>query len=280
MKELETRCKVPYDAVSIDQGGLAGMTGRTHRLQSLGHDPVLGFLFGVSDIFRGTLTGFSYDKFNKTHTLVTSQVSDPHMIGLVEAFLMQIGHLISDVGTSTGLPAPFFSLFQGISTTNPLSKSNRTYGEMARWMYLHGYDFRHFITMGMTPCVVELVVRGFVLVRQYHENQEMTVSISENPKFRAMLLTAHALASLGNAGKIALFQGNPLAINWAEWLALFRYLFPQIKYLVFEKQKLKVEHLEAINSHQWNILVKNTGELLLTMFQDDTDLIKLGILSE
>lgn len=279
VRELEMRCSVPYDAVSRDQGGLAGMTGRTHRLQSLGHDPILGFLFGVVDIFRGTLTGFSYDKLAKTHTLVTRQVSESHMVGLVEAFLIQLGHFVSDVGTSAGLPAPFFSLAQGISITNPLSKSNRTYGEMARWMYLHGYDFRHFITMGITPCIIELIVRGFVLIRQYFENQEIRISIAHNPKYRAMLLTAHTIASMGNAGKIALLQGNPLAINWAEWLAFFRYLFPQIKYLAFDRQQLKIEHLEAVNTQQWNTLVENTNELMLSIFREDYESIRLGMLS-
>ena len=278
VRELEMRCNVPYDAVSREQGGLAGMTGRTHRLQSMGHDPILGFLFGVADIYRGTLTGFSYDKLAKTHTLITKQVSEKHMVGLIEAFLIQLGHFVSDVGTSTGLPAPFFSLVQGISVTNPLSKNNRTYGEMARWMYLHGYDFRHFITMGITPCIIELVVRGFVLIKQYSENHEISISIANDPKYRAMLLMAHAVASMGNAGKIVLMQGNPLAINWAEWLALFRYLFPHIKYLVFDRQQLKVEHLESINLHQWNTLAENASDLLLSIFQDGDDTIKIGFL--
>ena len=65
-RSLEKRCKVPYDqkfAVVGDEAQyIAGMGGKTHRLQSLGHDPVLGFVFGVLDILRGTITGFSYDK--------------------------------------------------------------------------------------------------------------------------------------------------------------------------------------------------------------------------
>jgi hypothetical protein len=50
-RKLEETCKTPYDRQStILDGELAripGITGKSHRLQSLGHDPVLGFVFGV-----------------------------------------------------------------------------------------------------------------------------------------------------------------------------------------------------------------------------------------
>jgi len=39
-----------------------------------------------------------------------------------------------------------------------------------------------------------------------------------------MLLMAHGIATLGNMGKITLMPGNPLAINYAQWMALIRYL--------------------------------------------------------
>ena len=38
-RDLEKACKVPYDAQTM-----AGMSGSTHRFQSLEHDPVLGFV--------------------------------------------------------------------------------------------------------------------------------------------------------------------------------------------------------------------------------------------
>lgn len=50
-KRFEKLAKVPYDASTTKAtGGLvSGMRPATHRLQSLGHDPALGFLFGVAD---------------------------------------------------------------------------------------------------------------------------------------------------------------------------------------------------------------------------------------
>jgi hypothetical protein len=257
---LEEECKVPYDTVS---GGLGGMTGRTHRLQSLGHDPVLGLIFGILDIYRGSITGFSYDKLTSLHTL-TSEVSPSQIqtIGLIENFLKQFGHLVSDVGTKMGLPAPLFSLFQGINVQDPISPKSKTVGEVARWMYLNGYDLRHFLTMGLTPAVIEIILRSYLMCRHYAEHGETKFLLAGHPKYRSMLLSAHAIACAGNVGKIALMQGNPLAINYAEWLALLRYLIPSIKYWLFDKSRLKLEYMEKINQEGWQELL-DTGKILL-----------------
>ena len=64
--------KVPYDAqdnrhTSINVDGLSAYY---HRLLSLGHDPLLGFVFGVADILTGRMT--TIDKSGK----IVSQVMD------------------------------------------------------------------------------------------------------------------------------------------------------------------------------------------------------------
>ena len=71
-EHLSETCKVPYDSMNYTGAdgveGIAGMFPKSHRFQALGHDPVLGFVFGVLDIIRGTITGFSYDNLTHTHT--------------------------------------------------------------------------------------------------------------------------------------------------------------------------------------------------------------------
>ncbi|MGL5081933.1 MAG: hypothetical protein ACRC8A_10650 [Microcoleaceae cyanobacterium] len=126
------------------------MFPKSHRFQSLGHDPVLGFVFGVLDIMRGTSTGFSYDNLTHTHTWIQGAAwSNLEPVGLIEAILRQLGHLISDVATPMGLPAPLMTLIQGINVGS-FGEKGRTVGEIARWMYLNGYDFRHFLVSGIT----------------------------------------------------------------------------------------------------------------------------------
>lgn len=280
-KSLEDKCKVPYDSMSYADDEtirtIRGMSGRTHRLQTLGHDPLLGFIFGVLDIMRGTITGFSYNHLTGCHQLVKGQVwSNLEPIGLIESVICHIKHLISDVGTRMGLQMPLFTLLQGINIPAPLSPKNRKVGQIARWMYLNGYDFRHFLVSGITPAVIEIVLRGYLMLRHYSENGETKLVLANNPKYRSMLLTAHGIAAAANAGKVALYQGNPLSINYAEWLAFIRYLIPHTKYWLFDKHRLKIEHMERINEAGWNELRQANDAILLKVAASDFQMIELG----
>jgi hypothetical protein len=274
-QHLSETCKVPYDNQNI----IEGMYPRSHRLQSLGHDPILGFIFGVLDIMRGTITGFSYDKLTGNHTWICEFVSSKYQpLGLIEAILRHIGHLISDVATPMGLPAPFMTLIQGINIGS-FGENNRTVGEVARWMYLNGYDFRHFLVSGITPAVIEIMLRAYIMLRHYSEHGETKFNLASHPKYRSMLLASHSIAALGNVGKIALMQGNPLAINYAEWMALFRYLIPSMKYWLFDEQRLRLEHLEKINETGWNELLENSEKIVQVVAQKDYSVMTLGELS-
>jgi hypothetical protein len=121
-------CLVPYDAMAWADGTrIPSMHGRSHRFQSLGHDPVLGFIFGVMDILRGTITGFSYDHLRGRHTRLHTPVAGAEPVDLITAILGHFSHLISDVAT-------------------PMC---RTAAQIERWMYLEGYDLRHFNVTGV-----------------------------------------------------------------------------------------------------------------------------------
>jgi hypothetical protein len=271
---MEERCKVPFDAQRATFGDveafIGGMHGRTHRLQSLGHDPALGLIFGVLDILRGTVTGFDYSVSSGMHRLVVGKVSaagDVTVLHLIEAVLRWFGHMLSDVATPSGLPPPFFTLLQGLNVGS-FGPNDRTVGELARWMYLNGYDLRHFFVGGIAPGVIELVVRGYLLVRTYAERGEVTMPKADNPKHRAMLLSAHAVAAAANAGKVALMGGNPVAINLAQWMALFRYLVPAMKYWVFDKDRLHLEHLSAQLDEGWGEIEANTAKLVAALADD------------
>lgn len=249
---LEKEYRVSYDRIA------PGLGGRTHRLQTLGHDPVLGFVFGVWDIMHGTMTGFRYDG------QVASLFQDPAAEGgvkLAEALLRHIGHLFSDVGTAQGLPAPFMTLLQGLNVGN-FGEKHRTLGQVARWMYLNGYDLRHFLVSGITPATVEIILRGYLMLRHYSEHGEVKLQLGNHPKYRTMLLVAHAVAASANAGRVALLHGNPLAVNYPQWLALFRYLAPSLKYWVLDQHRLEIEHLQNLTDSGWDELLAQSRELL------------------
>jgi hypothetical protein len=124
------------------------------------------------------------------------------------------------------------TLFQ-VLNVGSFGERGRTVGQLARWMYLNGYDLRHFVGSGITPAVIEIVLRAYIMLRHYSEQGEIKLAVAQSAKYRSMLLTSHGVAAAANAGKVALYQGNPLAVNQAEWMAFLRYLLPQMKYWLF-----------------------------------------------
>ena len=282
VKYLSKICKVPYDSLHYDsvdgsKHHIAGMYPRSHRFQPFGHDPVLGFIFGILDIMRGTITGFSYEKLTHEHNWIQQKVflSSHESVNLITAILRHIGHLISDVATPMGLPAPFMTLIQGMNMGS-FGENKRTIGEIARWMYLNGYDLRHFFVAGITPAVIEIFLRAYIMLRHYSEHQEVKLDLTSDPKYRTMLLVAHGIATLGNAGKIVLMQGNPLAINYAEWIAFTLYLYPSLKYWLFDRHRLRMEHVARINSAGWDKLLQSSDRVFQTVAKFDALKITLG----
>ncbi len=143
--------------------------------------------------------------------------------GLIIAFLKVFLHLLSDLCTSAGIQPPFFTLLQLIKTKSPFvlgpSGEKVSWTNVARYMYRHGYDLRHFATMGLVPATVETIIRGWRLCRSFENRDEAELA---RVKMTSMLLLGHAIAASGNLLKTGAIYGmNPLALNWAEMLALF-----------------------------------------------------------
>ncbi len=215
LRHLEKAAKVPYD-MSIGKT-VEGLRPGVHRLMSFGHDPVLGFIFGVIDIMGGT--GTLIDMNGKVRRVGTTMSPE----GLTAAFLKVFLHLLSDMFTSAGIQPPFFTLLQLLKTKSPFvlgpSGERVSWTDVARYMYAHGYDLRHFATMGIVPASVEMVIRGWWLCRSFEEGGKPELA---RAKLTSMLMLGHAMAASGNLLKTGVIFGmNPLAINWAEMLALF-----------------------------------------------------------
>ncbi|UEJ81826.1 hypothetical protein Bra3105_13360 [Brachybacterium halotolerans subsp. kimchii] len=221
LRRFEATAKVPYDAATnAATGGLVdGMRPATHRLQSFGHDPLLGFLCGVADIMHGS--GTYVDKAGTVVQVATG--SDP--VDLISALLMQIRHLLSDVYTPAGLPAPLFSLLQLGTVASPFalgpSGVKVPWTDVARFMYTHGYDLRHCFSMGVVPGTVELIIHAYWLLDGFARGIDPAQRKRETLKLRSMLLMGHSLATSGTLLKTGvLFGMNPLALNYSQILAM------------------------------------------------------------
>lgn len=260
-KWLEEIAKVPYDRTG----------GSSHRIDTVGHDPLLGFIFGVLDIIRGTST-----KVKDGSIEIIKDVTEGK--GIVEAIIIQFLHLLSDVATKRGLPVPFASVFRllDVGHFKRANGKTATISDLMGWMYHHGYDLRHFATMSTTPAAIEMILRMYIMIRSYTEENETEFFLGENPKYRSMLLSSHSIASAANVGKVYLRQGNPLAINYAEWMALVRYLAPSVKYWVFEKAELKLLHMESVTNKEWDSLLQNGSLILEKYYSEDLVTFILG----
>ena len=221
LEPLEPEAIVPYDAstTSATGGLVSGMRPATHRLQSPGHDPLTGFLIGVADLMRGTGT-----YIDKTGDIVqVASVVDP--VDLNVALLTYVRHLLSDVATPAGLPPPLFTMLQVGQVASPFalgpSGVKVPWTDVARYMYVHGYDLRHFFVMGITPAVVEAIIRGYWMLNGFALGREPGVRPQDRAKLASMLLFGHTIALSGTLLKTGVVYGmNPASLNWAQFLAM------------------------------------------------------------
>lgn len=244
------KSKVPYDAqdnrnTKID---VEGLSSYYHRVLSLGHDPLLGFLVGVFDIMTCRMT--TIDKNGKFVSQVMENYIDRKETELFEAIAKQIRHLKSDVTTAMGLPAPLMGVFNLFQFGDIEGK---TIAEIVQGMYFEGYDFVHFSSLSISAMVVEVIVRmGYALKRirnGYSIRESIPISLNreQNPKLSTMLFISHSVASGINVGKIY-FMKNPMAINYPQWLLFARYSYSQLKWALYDQAELGDAYVRGIIS--------------------------------
>lgn len=275
IKELEKLYRVSYDFSTNSklQEKIAGLGPRTHRFQSLGHDPLLGFIFGIRDILTGEFTAIGKDG-----VLTIQNVSNPFLEGeqlfvrLIEAFQIQFGHLASDIATPSGLPAPLMSLLLFLQF-GEIGDRKYTIGEVSRQMYRIGYDFRHFIAGSVPVIITEIIIRLGYFVKEIQKGKtlDQAIPLRSSLKLRRQLLIAHSVATLVNAGKVYVTQ-SPLAINWAQSLTFLSYIMPEISFLLLGKEatKSKLVEEEIINNYKLindeiNEFIKTQNDFLLIL---------------
>lgn len=139
---------VPYDAIRtgphISDTGLAGTT---HRFRTLGHDPVLGWIFGTANIMTSSLTKTDFVTYqissntiirhypNGTPGMLNRTVgyaqNDPMLLAASTA--RQAIHFGSDYFTKQGLPVPLIA-----TVNNDLAKTMITKGHIDMWSITRG----------------------------------------------------------------------------------------------------------------------------------------------
>ncbi|MBC8146597.1 MAG: hypothetical protein H8E98_01260 [Bacteroidetes bacterium] len=280
LKWFEKVCKVPYDTSTNkffqNAGGMGinGLTPRQHRLLSLGHDPLFGLIFGIFDIFNGSLTAI--DTSGKIQILKTLNTS---VTDKIFAPFLWIGHIVSDICTKAGIPIPGWGFLQ-IMQFGSMGEKNRTIADISRWMYLNGYDLRHFLTMAISTASIEIIIRAYHYLSNIENKEQLKNStkhsissrelsnIQFNLKLHKMLFLSHSIAAGGNALKIFSYQGNPLAINIPQWLMFAKESVKMGKAILRDKTPEKIDRNRTNIDKEWDEIRKiEIGDIdLLTLY--------------
>lgn len=251
--------KVPFDAQDNRNTTeyVQGLSAYYHRLLSLGHDPVLGFIVGVFDIMTGRMT--TIDKAGNVISQVMENYSDRTERNLFAALAKQILHFKSDITTSMGLPAPLMGLFN-LLQFGSIGEEEQTIAEVVQGMYYEGYDFIHFCSLSIPVMLTEVIVRLEYAIKRIKEGYTIKESIpvslnrEKHPKLATMLFIAHAGAAAANAGKIY-FTHNPMSINYPQWIAFAKYSYSQLKWAVINKPDVQNAYvLGKINEEIYRVI--------------------------
>lgn len=259
------KSKVPFDAQDNRNTTeyVEGLSAYYHRLLSLGHDPLLGFIFGVYDIMHGTMT--TIDMSGKIVCQVMENYADRKESDIVSAIAKQIIHFKSDITTSMGLPAPLMGLFNLLQFGN-IGEEELTVAEIVQGMYYEGFDFIHFCSQSMSVIVIELIVRLGYAIKRIKEGNKVKDSIpislnrSKHPKLATMLFMGHTGATAVNAGKVY-FTKNPMAINYPQWMAFAKYSYKQLRWAVIQKPAMREAYVEGILHSELKVITEETDAL-------------------
>ena len=257
--------KVPYDAQDNRNTTIhvEGLSAYYHRLLSLGHDPLLGLIFGVTDILTGRMT--TIDKTGKVVSQLMENYADRKETDIFTAIAKQIIHFKSDITTSMGLPAPMMGLFNFLQF-GEIGEYDQTIAEIVQGMYYEGYDFIHFCTLSIPVMIVEVVTRlGYAFKRikegfSIKESIPFSLSREKHPKLATMLFIGHSSATAINAGKVY-FTQNPMAINYPQWIAFAKYSYKQLRWVIIEKPNAREAYVLGRLNEQLEDVLKDVDSI-------------------
>lgn len=251
---------------------VTGLSAYYHRLLSLGHDPILGLIFGVYDILTGKMT--TIDKSGKIVSQVMENYTDRKESDIFVAIAKQIIHFKSDITTSMGLPAPLMALFN-LLQFGSIGEEEQTIAEIVQGMYYEGYDFIHFCSMSIPTMIIEVIIRLGYGIKRIKEGNSVKDSIpfslnrEKHPKLSTMLFIGHSAATTINAGKVY-FTKNPMAINYPQWIAFAKYSYKQLKWVLLEKSELRDAYVRGVIADELNEVYAEVDSTFTEMSKEYT----------
>lgn len=252
---------VPYDITKGAKDLGIHMGGKYHRMYTLGHDPILGWVFGTANILTDCIT------FNNFHTNRISRV-DPitgakkmiitpetvfmgqmfkecyedvraDFLNLPAALFAQAQHLKSDEFTKLGLPVPLLSSFNE---------------QFASKLYSENYDALCFARDA------KIVGASFVVSKLFDIIISLTHGLFRKEdkdlyevRTRKILLISNSIASTSTIINTAITK-NPKNLDIGSLLNTVTHLFSDIRFIA----RIKEEFIESEISDR---LMKEIAEI-------------------
>jgi hypothetical protein len=182
-----------------------------HRAKTLGHDPILGYIFGTANIATATLTAWNGQSFHVkyvagrptitnnadtlkvfTHTkdrLIDEGVEGKVIVGV--SLFREVMHLQSDIYSKVSLPIPIAS-----PTISP---------DAAKQLAEYGLDMANVLTVGKQALYAALINTLIAMVHRllFDESRDGSLSLYE-VKTRKILSYSNVIASASNLIVVAL----------------------------------------------------------------------------
>lgn len=237
---------VPYDATRGAALCGVNMEGGYHRYKTLGHDPILGWLFGTMNILTDTLTLNSFVSYRIQQMRFTPEiVSMPQVISetmlrikedyhrLPAAIFRQAIHYQSDAFTKRGLPIPLLGTF-----------SESLAGEL----YREQYDSLCFTADTALPAIINMLI-GLIHGLGFNPEKGVPRKLYE-VKTRKILFISNSIASTSNLIEVAVLK-NPYKLDIGGIIVTLSRLFSDVRFIArikeeFINQKLNSELYEQL----------------------------------
>lgn len=234
-----------YDITKGSKDISFNMGGKYHRLYTLGHDPILGWVFGTANILTDVITLSnmkSYRVARNPMRITKQRISTGIMfkesietvqddfLNLPAALFAQYQHYKSDVFTKQGLPVPFFETFAP---------------EFAGELYKAQYDalclHRDIKIVGVSAAVSAVMDMIISLIHGLFYNPKSGISRDlYEVRTRKILLISNSIASTSSIIYSAVTQ-NPKNLDIGGLLVTITRLFSDVRFMA----KIKKEFIES-----------------------------------
>lgn len=237
---------VPYDITKGSSDIGINMGGRYHRMYTLGHDPILGWIFGTANILTDCITfnTFQTNRISRIDPLtgakkmhITPEIVlmgtmfgecydmiQADYLNLPAAIFAQAQHLKSDKYTKLGLPVPVLPAINENFASN-LYRENYDALCLGRDIKIVGVSF---IVSKLIDIIISLT-HG--LFRKENESKQLY-----EVRTRKILLISNSIASTSTIINAAITQ-NPKRLDIGSLLNTISHLFTDIRFIAKIKQE-------------------------------------------